>query len=174
MLVYQGRNDAFLGSATFANKMIAEYHAEVHDDDKSRILTEFKKPTSTIRCLITTVAFGMGIDIPDIRLVCHWGESNTVAEYWQEVGRAGRDGQPAEAILYHRQIQLNRCEKDMKEFIGSVSSGMCIRKQVLAHMHVCGMPVANIEREGCKCSCCSTCRNECSLCMAIGDVSVNK
>ena len=70
-----------------------------------------------IRCLISTVAFGMGIYIQGIIIVCHWGERECVAQYWQEVGRAGRDGEPAEAHLYHRQQQQSLCKQDMRDLI---------------------------------------------------------
>ena len=45
-----------------------------------------------IRLFICTIAFGSGINIPDIELVIHWGACDTIMDYWQEVGRAGRDG----------------------------------------------------------------------------------
>jgi ATP-dependent DNA helicase RecQ len=53
-----------------------------------------------LNVLITTTAFGMGVDIPDIRLVVHWQHSHTVEDYLQEFGRAGRDGRPALALLF--------------------------------------------------------------------------
>ena len=47
-----------------------------------------------MRIVITTVAFGMRIQIPDIDLVIHWGPSDIILMYWQEVGRRARDGRP--------------------------------------------------------------------------------
>ena len=61
MLMDAGES-AFDGDCTFNNKLIAQYHSEVHDTDKTRILTEFRKPTSIIICIISTVAFGLGVD----------------------------------------------------------------------------------------------------------------
>ena len=121
MLLYKAREGAFVeGKVDFSHKMIAQYHAELHDADKSRVLEEFTKPDSIIRCLVSTVAFGLGIDIPDIRLIVHWGESDTVAQFWQEVGRGGRDGQPTESHLYHRELQLRQCQPEVKEFVSEV------------------------------------------------------
>ena len=50
--------------------------------------------------MIATSAFGLGVDIPDIRRIIHWGLPSTKEEYVQETGRAGRDGEDAHAILY--------------------------------------------------------------------------
>ena len=47
-------------------KLISEYHAELYEDQRLRITSEFRKEDSDIRCLVSTVAFGMGIDIPDV------------------------------------------------------------------------------------------------------------
>ncbi len=49
---------------------------------------------------MATVAFGMGLDCPNVRRIIHWGPSTDVEQYVQETGRAGRDGLPVVAILY--------------------------------------------------------------------------
>jgi ATP-dependent DNA helicase RecQ len=54
------------------------------------------------RVVVATSAFGMGIDKPDVRFVYHLGPGDSVDEYFQEVGRAGRDGEPARAVLHVR------------------------------------------------------------------------
>jgi ATP-dependent DNA helicase RecQ len=53
-----------------------------------------------LNTVICTKAFGMGIDVPNIRLVIHEGQPDSPEEYWQEVGRAGRDGEAAAAVLF--------------------------------------------------------------------------
>src|SRR3954465_1619108 len=61
-----------------------------------------------IDVMVATIAFGMGIDKPDVRFVFHHDVSDSVDSYYQEVGRAGRDGLPADATLFFREADLGR------------------------------------------------------------------
>ena len=76
------------------------FHRSIDEDSNSRILQSFKNDDSELRCLFSTVAFGMGVQIPNVELVVHWGVPKSVLCYWQEVGRGGRDGREAYAICY--------------------------------------------------------------------------
>ena len=73
---------------------------------KNSILESFSKKEGRLRILIATVAFGMGIDCPNIRRVIHFSPPSDTEEYIQETGRAGRDGLPCYATLFysHRDI----------------------------------------------------------------------
>ena len=77
---------------------------------KSQILTELSSSQSKLRVVFATVALGMGVDIPCIRNVIHVGPPDTVREYFQETGRAGRDGKQSVAVLYYNNhdIATNR------------------------------------------------------------------
>lgn len=66
---------------------------------KDQILQQLASPESKVRVILTTVAMGMGVDIPSIQHVIHVGQPSTIREYFQERGRAGRDGCFSTAIF---------------------------------------------------------------------------
>ena len=67
---------------------------------KEDIISAFSKPEGTLRITIGTIAFGMGLDCPDVRQIFHWGASNDIESYIQETGRSGRDGFTSNAVLF--------------------------------------------------------------------------
>ena len=141
------------------------------EKDKDRLVKDFRSPSGVIRVMVTTVAFGMGVNIPDVTAVIHWGAPKSFISYWQEVGRAGRNGNPAIALLlpYKRSTIKAMCDED---FATSLKTQECVRRRTLMalltqEMDSNQLPTA-AQCDGlcsdCKCGrcvCCSTCHALC-------------
>ena len=93
-------------SATF-------YHAGLDNADKDRRQRDWQH--DRIRIMVATNAFGMGIDKPDVRIVIHYDCPDSIEAYFQEAGRAGRDGQPAQAILLYNNSDNAKLQKRIND-----------------------------------------------------------
>jgi ATP-dependent DNA helicase RecQ len=76
------------------------YHAGLKAADRDAVQQAFMN--DEIEVIVSTIAFGMGVDKPNVRFVFHRDVADSVDAYYQEVGRAGRDGDPARAVLFYR------------------------------------------------------------------------
>jgi len=110
------------------------FHAGLKDEEKTQKQTSWKN--NECRIIVSTNAFGMGIDKPDVRLVVHLDLPNSVEEYYQEAGRAGRDEQKAYAVIFYNKTDSTKLKKRMtdefpeREFITKVYESLAYFLQV--------------------------------------------
>eukprot|EP01084_Bolivina_argentea_P004855 9187_1 len=81
------------------------YHGGLKDQKRNEIQIDFEN--GNIQCIVSTIAFGMGIDKHDIRTVIHYGSPDSLEAYTQHCGRAGRDGNPATCILFYKASEFD-------------------------------------------------------------------
>ena len=120
---------------------------------KEKIVTTFSSTSSKLRIIVATTAFGMGIDVPDVRTIIHWGLPSNEEQYVQETGRAGRDGAQSTAILYNRKPRKH-VNKSMIEY--AENSSECRRQLLFQNF----LKYSDSDKTvGCKC--CDVCGRHC-------------
>jgi RecQ family ATP-dependent DNA helicase len=118
---------------------VAAYHAGLDQQRRSRVQNDFKE--GSLNAIVATVAFGMGVDIPDVRWVVHVDPPATIEGMYQELGRAGRDGHPAVHVLFGSDSDLRQASKMERgpkcgataAVAAYVQSACCRRQSLLAH-----------------------------------------
>ncbi|MCL9782925.1 ATP-dependent DNA helicase RecQ [Vibrio sp. S4M6] len=92
---------------------VAGYHAGMEVDERKQVQEAFQK--DDIQIVVATVAFGMGINKPNVRFVVHFDIPRNIESYYQETGRAGRDGLPAEALMLFDPADINWLRRMLDE-----------------------------------------------------------
>ena len=140
-------------------RMVDMFTSCTHPDVKKQILEQFCKTHSRLRVVVATIAFGMGLDCPDVRRVMHWGPSEDIELYLQETGRAGRDGKRSIATLYNKS-GVQHVAASMKEYMSNKEE--CRRKMLLKDFDASEEDPASFDA---MCSCCDVCESKCKCAM---------
>lgn len=125
----------------------APYHGGMDGEDRRRIEADWIE--NRLQFVVCTSAFGMGVNKPDTRWVFHYQAPCEVTEYVQEVGRAGRDGKPAEALTLVSEPTgwLDPCDRNRAKFFQSQTQALQQRAQTLAQQIPSQGDVREISRQ---------------------------
>ena len=138
---------------TSANLLFGMYHHSTLDKQKSIILNSFHEEEGTVRLVFATNALGMGVNFSNVRTIIHYGPPREMADFVQQIGRAGRDGQPSKAVLLYTGLHLRNCDQNIKDYCSSNSD--CLRKLLLVEF---GFLKPQTESDH---DCCVQCHKDC-------------
>jgi ATP-dependent DNA helicase RecQ len=116
--------EAYAAALTEIGLRACCYHAGMRAGDRNDVHSMFLD--DSIDVVVATTAFGMGIDKPNVRFVLHADVPESLDSYYQEIGRAGRDGKPASAVLFYRQEDLG-----LRRFFSSGNADPVVLQRVV-------------------------------------------
>ena len=141
----------------YSNCLISVFTSVSTTHMRELLLQEFSTASTNLRLLIATTAFGLGVDCPDIQRVINWGSPSTLEELVQEAGRSGRDGRPAEAILYPKAVG-RRVTKAIQDYQENTTD---CRRVSLFKNFLFATEVSNGQLTT-ACACCDLCSKLCN------------
>ncbi|XP_071122553.1 ATP-dependent DNA helicase Q1-like [Mytilus edulis] len=132
---YELKEEQYIGEAIPENIIFGQFHKDYTSQMKQHILFELRKEEPKLRLVLATVALGMGLDAPGVTRIIHCRPPTTLEKYFQEVGRAGRKGQKAEALMYYNNNDLAKNRKGLSDAMVQYckTKDKCLRLQLLQY-----------------------------------------
>jgi ATP-dependent DNA helicase RecQ len=141
------------------------YHAGLPPEEKRTALKRFRSGENLV--IVATIAFGMGIDRPDVRFVVHLDMPDSPESYYQQIGRAGRDGDPAETLLLYGGEDIVRARHWLQQSVAPEQQKQVMRSRLeamialteTAHCRTRALLACFGEELGTDCGHCDNCRS---------------
>lgn len=151
-------NDMYIDDSLDPKKRTVEmFHSRIDELNREHILNSMGMPDGSVRVLIATIAYGMGIDCKDVKVVIHYGPSYNLETYPQESGRAGRNNtEQCKSVMLYSSLMMKYCSEDIKVY--ARDSSTCRRKMLLENFDVEVSSLPGYEHLH---QCCDTCQKEC-------------
>jgi superfamily II DNA helicase RecQ len=169
------------------NRLVEMFHAHIDNESKDRIQTDFCRVGGTLKVLVSTIAFGMGVNIPNVSVVVHWGLPMSILQYWQEAGRCSRDGKTGLSVCNVFPRSTSKCtDEALKSLVKT--SNKCVRVQLMEAFMLAGMDKSALEKLDNKqvcdnrcmytcacdfCTCCTVCLQICNCPERLSEESID-
>ena len=144
------------------NRLVDMFCKCTETDVKETIVRSFCNPDGVLRIVVATIAFGMGLDCPNVRQVILWGPASDTEGMIQQTGRAGRDGYLSCALILYEKHDSQLTSDGMMKFCQNID--MCRREQLFKGFD----NFESIQKPCTPCRCCDICALKCCCQSCIG------
>ena len=140
----------------FSNRLLHETKAQYPEEYHGSLVENLMSGTATARVLFVTVAYGVGINVPTVERVIHIGVPYTMEKFFQETGRAGRNGSQTISTVYFNSYDISKAKRALEPIMRqNVTANSCRQEIIIRHFG------ASVASECCGHKCCDNCKHMC-------------
>ncbi|CAB4010046.1 mediator of RNA polymerase II transcription subunit 34-like [Paramuricea clavata] len=145
-------DDMYVDDSMDPKKRTVEmFHSRIDELNRDHILESMGKPDGSVRVLIATIAYGMGIDCKNVTTVIHYGPSYNLETYMQESGRAGRSNmQMCKSVILYSSLMMMHCSDEIKSYQSRSCNGVFVLKKSYRCSKNSTCPKVDIFKDGFK------------------------